>query len=256
MIYGKLPVSFLGAIASEKKGCTNSAVAAYMLEHLEEVQGMNIMELANACHVSSSTISRFCKEIGFDSYAELREVLQNPEMYFERQTIAATGRERANITAEAIMSSITMVKDSLNLNKVQKLCAEIARYKRVAAFGLLKAGAAAIDLQCNLLMLGKYIYTNISYPQQMEYILSSGADDLILIFSYTGSYFEYQEHGDLDQLLQTPRIWMISGKRKKYPPYINDTLLFTSIHDQLGHPYQLQTAASIIAQEYALLQSK
>lgn len=256
MIYGKLPVAFLGAIASEKNGTTNSAVAAYMLEHLEDVQGMNITELANACHVSSSTISRFCKEIGFDSYAELREVLQNPEMFFERQTIAATSRERANITAGAIINSIEMVKNSLNFEKVQKLCSEIARYKRVAAFGLLKAGAAAIDLQCDLLMLGKYIYTNISYPQQMEYILSSGADDLIMIFSYTGSYFEYQEHGDLDQLLRAPRIWMVSGKRKKYPPYIKDTLLFTSIHDQPGHPYQLQTAASIIAQEYALLQTK
>ena len=256
MIYGKLPVSFLGAIASEKNGCTNSAVATYMLEHLEEVQGMNITELANACHVSPSTISRFCKEIGFDSYAELREVLQTPEMFFERQTVAATSQERANITAEAIINSITMVKNSINLKKLQKLCSEIAHYKRVAAFGLLKAGAAAIDLQCDLLMQGKYIHTNISYPQQMEYILSTGADDLILIFSYTGSYFEYQERCDLDQMLKAPRIWMISGKRKKYPSYIKDTLLFTSSHDQPGHPYQLQTVASIIAQEYALLQAK
>ena len=36
MIYGKLPVVFLSVIASEKNGSTNSVIASYLLEHMEE----------------------------------------------------------------------------------------------------------------------------------------------------------------------------------------------------------------------------
>ena len=242
MIYGKLPVTFLSAIASEKNGSTNSAIAAFILEHLDEIKGMGITELAEVCHVSASTISRFCKEIGFDSYAELREILETSQL---------TAEPTSEDPIDGIIESLEMVKRSLDIEKVRQLCREIARYQRVAAFGLLKAEAAAIDLQCDLLMQGKQIFTNVSYPQQMEYILSAGSEDLILIFSYTGSYFEYQDLRGLTEKLRAPRIWMIAGAQKDYLPFINETLLFDSAHTQTGHPYQLQAVASVIAQEYS-----
>ena len=54
MIYGKLPVIFLSTIASEKKDNTNSQIAAYLLDHLEESRSMGIRDLAEACSVSVS----------------------------------------------------------------------------------------------------------------------------------------------------------------------------------------------------------
>ena len=255
MIYGKLPVAFLGAIASEKKGATNSAIASFILENLKTVRGMNITELADVCHVSASTISRFCKETGFDSYAELREVLETSQMAFEQGVPAATARERAEKTAGNIAHAIAAVQQTLDYGKLRKLCMEISKYGHVAAFGLLKAEAAAVNLQCDFLMLGKQIYTNVSYTQQMEYLLSANDDDLILIFSYTGAYFDYQDLRAFQERLRKPRIWMIAGEEKVWPPFVDETLLFSSCHGQAGHPYQLQTMASLIAGEYALMQN-
>ena len=51
MIYGKLPVVFLSVIASEKNGSTNSVIASYLLEHMEEVKNLGIKEMAERCHV-------------------------------------------------------------------------------------------------------------------------------------------------------------------------------------------------------------
>ncbi|WRK52849.1 hypothetical protein SD457_21900 [Coprobacillaceae bacterium CR2/5/TPMF4] len=79
------------------------------------------------------------------------------------------------------------------MDAIADLCDDIYKYQRVAIFGLLKAGAVSLNLQGDLLMLRKQVYTNISYQQQMEYIMSANEDDLIIIFSYTGSYFDYQE---------------------------------------------------------------
>src|SRR5699024_11309250 len=75
MIYGKLPVSFLMALASEKNGSTNSSIAQTLLENLDAVRVMGIRELAAFCHIAPSSVSRFCRELGCEGYAELREVL-------------------------------------------------------------------------------------------------------------------------------------------------------------------------------------
>lgn len=47
-------------------------VYKYVIGHKEEVQYMTIRELAEAVHVSTSTIVRFCKKTGCDGYAEFK----------------------------------------------------------------------------------------------------------------------------------------------------------------------------------------
>ena len=78
------------------------------------------------------------------------------------------------------------------MGKIAELCRDIRSYQRVAAFGLLKSEGVAMSLQSDLLMLGKKIDTKLSYRQQMDYMKRVGQDDLIILFSYTGIYFDYQ----------------------------------------------------------------
>lgn len=44
----------------------------YVMEHKEEVKYMTIRELAEAVHVSTTTVVRFCKKTGCDGYSEFR----------------------------------------------------------------------------------------------------------------------------------------------------------------------------------------
>lgn len=52
-------------------------VYSYIMEHKREIQFMTIRELADAVHVSTSTILRFCKKTGCDGYAEFRVQFKN-----------------------------------------------------------------------------------------------------------------------------------------------------------------------------------
>lgn len=251
MMYGKMPVLFLSAVFSEKNGSINNTVAQYILEHQDLVKEMGITELAEACHVSPSSISRFCKEIGLDNFAELRELVQNNHMVFEHSPAPSGTEQEISSTVKKITDSIDLIGKNVDPKKLRQLCREIDRFQKIAAFGLLKAETAAISLQCDLLMQGKQIYTQVSYPQQMEYIQSATQEDLILIFSCTGSYFEYQDIRSKKEALLRPRIWLITGVEKNYPPFIDETLTYPGYQGQAGHPYQLLTIASLIAQEFA-----
>ncbi len=251
MIYGKLPVVFLSTIASEKNGSTNCIIATYILEHLDEVKDMGIKDLAKKCHVAISSISRFCKEIGLRDFVELRELLSSTDLYFEEQSNSQSLHQRIADCSKKINESIQMVQNSIDVNQLIKLCDDIKKFKRVGVFGLLKAGSVAINLQGDLLMLGKQVYTNISYIQQIQYIVTADENDLIIIFSYTGSYFDYQDLRALKKKLKAPKIWMISGVQKEYPFFVDEVISFQSLQDQTSHPYQLQFIVSLIAQEYS-----
>lgn len=253
MIYSKLPVVFLTTLASEKNGSTNCTIASYILEHLEEMKDISIKELARKCNVAVSSISRFCKEIGLRDFAELKELLNFPDLSFEMQSQMQSFSERVNDYQQKVVDSISMVAHTINGQQISQLCQDIRSYQRVAIFGLLKAGAVALNLQSDLLMLGKKVYTNISYQEQMQYIFNAQEDDLIIIFSYTASYFNYQDLRAMKKKLYAPKIWMISSQENSYPDFIDEVITFDSLQDQGSHPYQLQFVASLIGQEYARL---
>lgn len=253
MIYGKLPVTLLTAVANEKTGSTNGTIARYILKHMEDQQSIGIHEMAQRCNVSPASLSRFCKDIGLRDFAELRELLDSNQLIFEKQPAYGDAKERCLKYAENVSASIQQVAATVDMQKIKKLCVEIHEHKCVATFGLLKAETASINLQSDLLMQGKQIYTNFSYPQQMKYISEAGSDTLIIIFSYTGAYFDYQERKSQNFQQKGARIWMISGQEREYPPFVKCTIHFSSLHDQTSHPYQLLFMSSLIAQEYANL---
>ena len=240
MLYGKLPIVFLSTLASEKKDSTNSQIATYLLNHLDDIKDIGIQEMAKECSVAMSSISRFCKEIGLNDFNELRELLISTKMNFEQYSSSFKAKDR-----------FTMVEKSIDMQQIDALCKEIKKYQQVGIFGLLKAGAVAFNLQSDLLMLGKQTYSHISYRQQLQYISSTNEDDLLIIFSYTGCYFDYPDIRTLKNKLKKPQIWLISSKQESYPDFIDHVIIFDSKQDQNSHPYQLQFIASLIAQEYA-----
>lgn len=251
MIYGKLPIVFLSTLASEKSGSTNGIIARYLLDHLDEVQDLGIKEMAQQCHVAASSISRFCKDIGLADFMELKDLLLNETLSFETLSPKATFSQRSQACQEMIHQSLEMVARSISAEKVSQLCDDIAHFDRVAAFGLLKAETAAINLQTDLLMLGKNIYTHIAYKEQLQYLLCASNQDLIIIFSYTGAYFDYERLRAKAKRLQAPKIWMITSKTSPLPDFVDESITFDSLQNQASHPYQLLFIANLISQEYA-----
>ena len=251
MLYSKLPVIFLSTLASEKDGSTNSLIAEFILTHLNDMEAIGIRELAEQCHVAISSISRFCKEIGLQDYNELKTLLTLPDFHFELYSSSPSLEERIGDYGAKIKESVDLVIKSIQPKQIRQLCQDIQHYQKVALFGLMKAGSVALNLQSDLLMLGKVTYTKISYKQQMEYLKSATQDDLIIIFSYTGAYFDY-EFRRLPQSLKRPKLYFVYGGEEMQEAFI-ETIHFDSMQDQASHPYQLQCIASLIAQEYAYL---
>lgn len=253
MFYGKLPILLLAEISSRSTNSTNSQIASYILNHFEEVRNDSIRDLAAKCFVSTSSISRFCRDMGLNDFAELRELIAETDLNFEVCSESKDPLVQKKEFVQKVQDGISKVCDSLDMNQVDKLVKDIYNYKKVSTFGLLKAETAAMNLQTNLMMLGKLVNTKVHFSQQIEYLEQADEEDLVIIFSYTGIYFDYEySQNRIHPNIKRPKIYFVTGNPyTKKNAFMNEIIYFSSDQNQPSHPYQLQLAADLIAQSYA-----
>lgn len=147
---------------------------------------------------------------------------------------------------------MNLVSKSLNYEVLNQLAKDIYHYEKIGIFGLLKAETAAINLQSDLLLLGKVAFTKVSFKQQLEYIKNATDKDLIIIFSFTGIYFEHTFPGKIPKQQTKPKIYFITSDYNSMSnKYFDEVIRFKSLQDYASHPFQLQLVGSLIAQNYA-----
>lgn len=253
MIYDRLSVDLLGLLTTEEADATNAQVARYVLSHVRELGDLSVKELATACHVGTGSVSRFARAAGFEDFAELRAAFAEASHEFECLE-AKNPKDRAHDLATRVSAAVKQTATTIDLAALTRLVDDLACYEKVHAFGLLKAQAAALDLQVDLLMQGKYISTCASPAEQLERIARAKVDELVVVFSYTGSFFEARDLRQSLARLDRPKVWVVCGDVRPLPTFVADRLLFQSDHSRFGHPYQLEYVANLIAQEFAARQ--
>jgi DNA-binding MurR/RpiR family transcriptional regulator len=138
---------------------SNRAIADYVLRNQVRVTALGIEELADACDVSTATISRFARDLGFKNYATMRgavaETLQSVLQPVEklRSTIA---RRTAKVSpaleslgyAEAAITATSRALAGTQIDRIGAVLTK-ARTVYVLGFGLSSflAGALAMHLQ-------------------------------------------------------------------------------------------------------------
>lgn len=218
-----------------------------------------LSELAAECFVSKATVSRFCRDIGLEDFGELRDLMRQTEKTFTLYGRGLPPKDQGLDFCGRVQGSLGLVAESLDYEALGRLAEEIKEAKRVAAFGLLKAEAAAISLQGDLTMLGKNALTKVAFREQQDFLSAAGPEDLVIIFSYTGIYFDYGLPRHV--LRGGPKAWLVTGcpdirerfAQKGLP--VHRLLTFRSGQDFASHPYQLQMAASLIAQRVGAVSS-
>ena len=257
MFYGKLPILLLAELVEHPSDATNARIASYILTHMEELHDLSIRDLAAQCYVSAASVSRFCRDIGLTDFADLRNLINNTDFKFEIASNAPSPVAQKKEYVGAVIDAISLARDSLNMRLIEQLARDIAKYEKVSVFGPLKAATAAINLQTNLLMLGKLVNTSLRYSKQIDYLENADENDLVIIFSYSGIYFDYKySQNRIHPNIKRPKIWFITGNPLvRESDYLDCVIAFKSKQDQASHPYQLQIAADLIAQSYAHLKN-
>lgn len=119
-------------------------IANYLRKHQEECAFLSAGDLADQLDLSEATMVRFARSLGFNSYPEMRKVLQ--ASYRQRVTHSARLRSRlgdlretGDVFERLVVSDIdymTQALETVNREELRKAVELIQTHKRIFIFGV------------------------------------------------------------------------------------------------------------------------
>ncbi|MCM3216633.1 MurR/RpiR family transcriptional regulator [Niallia taxi] len=107
----------------------------YIMKNSREVTYMRIRELANETHVSTTTILRFCKKLGFDGFTEFKVHLKN--------YLAEEETYRLNNTYTTVSDFVERTLSANYETKIREIAEVVAKAKIVIFIGAGTSGVIA-----------------------------------------------------------------------------------------------------------------
>ena len=166
---------------------SETKVANYVLEHVNDVLDMRVVDLAEQAGVSDPTVIRFCRAVGCNGFQAFKLQLAQQAGLGDVYTQFAvddkdTVRDLRNKVFDSTVGSLLQVRDELDPDALERAIDTIIRARRVEFYGFGASGSVAADAQHKFfrLQLVTAAYTDPSI-QHMSAIALDERDAVIAI---------------------------------------------------------------------------
>lgn len=204
-------------------------LARVLLENLDRLNEISIYDLAEECYVSRSSLQRFIKHIGFDSYANLKatieQVLEHNKRFTRYALVEDFESQYRKQTAE-MMESIEKLANSVHMDYFIDL---LHNAKRVvfcyAAFSTL----APVAFQEAMISNGKLVRCVTNSSSSIDFLNSLDEYDLLVTLSVTGNY-AYVSLNDIEKV-KAFKVLFTMNHLSKFADYY-DRIIYLSDNDE------------------------
>jgi len=119
-------------------------IANHLRKHQEECAFLSASDLANQLELSEATMVRFARSLGFESYPEMRKVLQATYRHRVTHSARLRGRlgdlrETGDVFEKLVVSDIdymTQALETIDRKELQRAVEMIQAHKRIFVFGV------------------------------------------------------------------------------------------------------------------------
>lgn len=152
----------------------------YIQSHTQECQNLSIIELAQRCHVSKTTILRFAQKLSLKGYSELKVYLSWENRPEEDMVIDERLIEHVCDTSKHAI-------DEMRERDFTDICEMLYRSNRIFVYGTgALQDSVAREIQRMFLYCGEFIYV-LSGEKETEMVLPYlKRDDVVILVSLRG----------------------------------------------------------------------
>ena len=195
MKVGEVIYRLLFFVNSNKEKDVYYTIAWTMLQNIKEVPRLNINQLADMCYTSTSTISRFIKKLGYESFGDFKEKVELVLGYYKRDiSFHPDFGEKSDIDPSSMVKNFYGVINNhlketcnnLDIRKLDKLLELIYQHKKINFFGMQFSQYMSMEIQAKLLALGKFVTAFVDVKEQLKCAEESDEDSLAIILSIAG----------------------------------------------------------------------
>lgn len=237
-------------------------IADYILENPIQCKIITTKELAAACNVAESTITRFVKEIGLDSYQELKigiaEALtmndasgNSPaEDTYVYEDI--TNHDTHEVILDKVLyrnvQTLTETKQRLNLEQLDKAVEAIDQANVILFSGMGSSSVAALSGVLRFTRAGKKCIHLEDQSSQLMYAAIAGPGDVMVGISNSGRTKNVVESMKLAQSKGARTIGITSFEDSPIIKFSDIVLFTTSKSSNEGSALYWEASASKAAQ--------
>ncbi len=151
-----------------------------------------IMQIAARCHVSTPTVMRFCRSMGFKGLADFKLRLgtglsgSTQVTHSEVQSTDPASERIAKIFNNSI-SALVGLRDRLQPDAFDRAVSRLAASRRIEIFGIGSAAMAAEEAQHKLGRLGLFAVARTDAQLQSLTSVFLTAEDVLLVMSNSGT---------------------------------------------------------------------
>lgn len=176
---------------------TNYNIAWYMAHNFHKVSTMGISQLAKECYVSPATISRFCRALGYENYAHLKQECYafssdskkfNNLINIPLETMKENPKLSTDLYGKQVCDAISNLSKYLDWNVIDKVLKLIHDSDSIAFFGTQFSHSAALHFQTDLLMLEKFTMAYMEAQRQIECAKKLDENSVAIIVTVNGYY--------------------------------------------------------------------
>lgn len=171
---------------------SGTIIADYLTKHAEEAQFLSISSLAKECNMAEATIYRFCKQLGFEGYNEMKialaqaNVTPTPFSSYSLDSAINTPSLCDNVYA-SFMAAINSTIAVLDSDAIDEAALLLQRATSVYCLGQGGSMVLANDIWIRFATISnKFRNCGDSHTQLIAASLM-GAGDVILFVSYSGA---------------------------------------------------------------------
>jgi len=179
-----------------------SVIAEYILRNLDS-DNLTISQIANDCHISKASVTRFAQNIGYTGFGALKEDFDMIKYEREELKLDVKAKQKENdpsnetkaLQAEfhEVVRDFETFSQAIDFEMIEKLCDLIHEADDIYIIATLIPENLSKILQTTLLHAGKFVYLYPSNNQQYEIADKMKPDDLALFVSLEGSHIMNRE---------------------------------------------------------------
>lgn len=175
-------MSFFGKLNFNDLSDTDQAIYHYMSSNSDKIPYMRVREIANESHTSASSVMRFIRKLGYESFSEFKSYFRVEQGAMKQEEVFAAfdvlNPERFSRDLEATLLSVSeKILDSEN----------------IIFFGMGSSGSMCEYAARRLAVLGcnSFALTDPTYPLMSK--LKNTSDNMLVVLSVTGNTTEIVE---------------------------------------------------------------
>lgn len=183
-----LLTSLLSHLNRNDENDTDFVIARYFLMHLRQLKDISIYRIAEDCYVSRSSVQRFIKNIGYDSYTQMKSSIDEIIQHEDGFKTYTDHTDYSNYISASINSMVEDIKRSCQSSSFKKLLRIFEEANQIVILTAEDSSHACKLFQQQILTTGRLIRIITSANENTDLLETLTEKDLLLVCSVTGNY--------------------------------------------------------------------